>query len=104
VDEEFLILPNGQVAAQQKLTRPRPPALAPLRKSRSLSPKRSGLLGKLCGRFKSPSKKGKREKANLNQAAAIAAYRDTYGSTPFLTTLLYTRYLNYFLRFPSIVR
>lgn len=59
VDSEFLILPNGQVAAQQKLTPPRPRAQspAPMRRSRSLSPKRlrGGLLGKLCGRFRSLS-------------------------------------------------
>ena len=44
------------------------------------SPKRSGLLGKLCSRFKSPSSKERRHQARLDQAAAIAAYRETYGT------------------------
>ena len=141
VDAKFHILPNGQVAAQQKLARPPPPPLAPLRRSRSLSPKRAagGLLGRLCCRFRcippslflnahptlscpilcpiafptrsrctwswisgecgleecsdskktsllfrSPSskaKRGRRDRSNLDQAAAIAAYRDTYGAS-----------------------
>lgn len=92
VDEEFLILPNGQVAAQQKpkpqIRHSTPP---PVRRSRSLSPKRSpGLLGKLCNRFKSPNA------GQLSQAAAISAYRDTYGIPPetlndlyMLLTLMY---------------
>ena len=84
VDEDFIILPNGQVAAQQRSrTQVRRNSPAPLRRSRSLSPKKpSGLLGKLCSRFKSPSNRSRRDNSNMTQAAAVAAYRDAYGGIP----------------------
>lgn len=81
VDEEFIILPNGQVAAQQK---PKPPVRrpSPVRRTRSLSPKKSsGLLGKLCSRFRSPSNRQRRAESHISQAAAIAAYKDAYGTS-----------------------
>ena len=81
VDAEFIILPNGQVAAQQKPTPPvKRHSPGPLRRSRSASPKKSsGLLGKLCCRFRSSSHR--QQKRHISQATAIAAYRDTYGTS-----------------------
>ena len=83
VDKDYTILQNGQVAAQQRNSNYRQePQLPPLRRSRSVSPPKSkGIFGNLCSRFKSPSKREKRAKSRQDQAAALAAYRDTYGES-----------------------
>ena len=83
VDKEYTILSNGQVAAQQRVSKHKipEPVHPPVRRSRSVSPaKPRGIFGGLCSRFRSPSKRDQRAKSRLDQASAVAAFRDTYGA------------------------